>query len=80
VDAIEAAAGDADVVVMAAGETSGVERILFGSLVDSVAAKVRKTLIVVYNAGKERKARHTLANLDAMCAIIDRSSPPRNNR
>jgi len=79
VDAIEEAAGDADVVVMAAGETSGVERILFGSLVDSVAAKVRKTLIVVYNAGKDSKVQQKLDNLDAMCAIIDKTNSTRNN-
>lgn len=54
-DAIEEAAADADVVVMAARQTSGVERILFGSLVDSVAARVRKTLIVVHNRGKEKQ-------------------------
>ena len=79
VDAIEELAEDADVVVMAAGETSGVGRLLFGSLVDSVVAKVRKTLIVVYNAGKDRKARQKLDNLEAMCAIIDRTHATHSN-
>lgn len=51
-DMIHEASLDADIVVMGARETSNMERILFGSLVDSVAAKLRKTLIVVYNAGK----------------------------
>ncbi len=55
VDMILQAADDADIVVMAANKTSNVARILFGSLVDSVTAKLRKTLIVVYNAGKDAK-------------------------
>lgn len=53
VNMIIEAAENADLVVMGANETSSVERILFGSLVDSVAANLRKTLIVVYNAGKQ---------------------------
>lgn len=55
VDAIDEAARHTDVVVMAAKETSGVERFLFGSLVDSVAARLRKTLIVVHNTGKDNE-------------------------
>jgi Kef-type K+ transport system membrane component KefB/nucleotide-binding universal stress UspA family protein len=51
-DMIEEAAREADIVVIGAQETSGVGRMLFGSLVDSVAANLRKTLIIVYNAGK----------------------------
>lgn len=53
-DSIEKEAEKADMVVMAAQKATGVERILFGSLVDSVAARVRKTLIVVHNVGKDR--------------------------
>lgn len=53
-DTIVEAADQADVVVMAAAPTSGVERLLFGSLIDAVAAKVRKTLIVVHNTSKDR--------------------------
>lgn len=59
-DAILEAAENADMVVMAAKETSGMERILFGSLVNSVAGKIRKTLIVVYNAGKQSTGRATM--------------------
>ncbi len=56
-DMIEEAAREADIVVIGAQETSGVGRILFGSLVDSVAANLRKTLIIVYNAGKHTRRR-----------------------
>jgi Kef-type K+ transport system membrane component KefB/nucleotide-binding universal stress UspA family protein len=56
-DMIEEAAREADIVVIGAQETSGVGRILFGSLVDSVAANLRKTLIIVYNAGKHTKRK-----------------------
>jgi nucleotide-binding universal stress UspA family protein len=51
-EAIQEAADEADLVVMSAKESSGVGRFIFGSLVDSVAEKLRKTLIVVYNTGK----------------------------
>lgn len=47
------AADDADIVVMGTREMSGMERFLFGSLTDTLAAKLSKTLIVVYNASKE---------------------------
>jgi len=63
-EAIDTVAKEMDVVVMAAGESSGVERILFGSLVDSVAAKVRKTLLVIHNSSKDTKHNTLSANLN----------------
>ncbi|WP_136805916.1 cation:proton antiporter [Desulfosediminicola flagellatus] len=54
-DMIIESAEEADLVVMGSRQTSNMARILFGSLVDSVAAKLRKTLIVVYNAGKHSR-------------------------
>ncbi len=49
---IDQAAKEADLIVMGAPQISEVERFLFGSLVDSVARQVEKTLIVIYNAEK----------------------------
>ena len=47
------AATDVDIVVMGAPQPGdGVTRFLFGSLADSVAKQLQKTLIVAYNAGK----------------------------
>ncbi len=46
------AAKESDLIVMGTPQLSGVERFLFGSLVDSVARQVEKTLIVIYNAEK----------------------------
>lgn len=54
-DMIIESAEEADLVVMGSRQTSNMTRFLFGSLVDSVAAKLRKTLIVVYNAGKHSR-------------------------
>ncbi len=51
-DIIKKAADEADLIVMGAPQISGVERFLFGSLVDSVASQVQKTLMVIYNAEK----------------------------
>ncbi len=50
---IKEAATTADLIIMGAPQISGVERFLFGSLVDSVARQIKKTLIVIYNAGKK---------------------------
>ncbi len=47
------AAADADLVVMGTPYLHGVHRFLFGSLADSIAKKLKKTFIVVYNAGKD---------------------------
>ncbi len=51
-DIIKEAADETDLIVMGAPQISGVERFIFGSLVDSVARQVQKTLIVIYNAEK----------------------------
>ncbi len=61
-DVIMEAAEHADMVVMAAKKTNGMKRILFGSLVNSVAGKLHKTLIVVYNAGKQNEETITHRN------------------
>lgn len=50
-EVIAEAAEHADLVVMSARERSGLQRMFLGSLVDSVAARVQKTLIVVHNGG-----------------------------
>lgn len=52
-DIIKKSAEDTDLIVMGAPQISGVERLLFGSLVDAVAHQVPKTLIIVYNAERE---------------------------
>ncbi len=49
---INKAAEKSDLIVMGAPQLSGVERFVFGSLVDSVAREVDTTLIVIYNAEK----------------------------
>ena len=51
-EVIRRAARDADLLIMHGMESSGVEKFLFGSLVDSVSMKIPKTLIVIYNTGK----------------------------
>lgn len=48
-DLIEQAAQNADLVIMHGTEAGGMKKFMFGSLVDSVSVKLRKTLIVVYN-------------------------------
>ena len=50
-EVIEFASHHADLLIMHGARASGVEKFLFGSLVDSVSVKVSKTLIVVYNTG-----------------------------
>lgn len=50
---IEEAAKSADLVVMRAVETGGVQKILFGSLVDSLARRLNKTLMIIYNPEKD---------------------------
>lgn len=60
-DVIVEAAEEADLVVMAAKKTNGMKRILFGSLVNSVEGELRKTLIVVYNAGKQSTVTATIS-------------------
>lgn len=52
-DIINQHANDTDIIVMIAEQKSGVQRILFGSLVDSVARRIKKTLIVLYNSEKD---------------------------
>lgn len=51
-DTIKRGAEDADLIVMGAPQISEVERLLFGSLVDSVARQIQKTLIIIHNAEK----------------------------
>lgn len=47
------AAAEADLVVMGTPYLHGIHRFLFGSLADSIARKLQKTFIVVYNADKK---------------------------
>lgn len=49
---IEKESEEADLLVMAADFSGSLKRFLFGSLVASVASKIRKSLIVVYGADK----------------------------
>ncbi|WP_419175874.1 cation:proton antiporter [Desulfosediminicola sp.] len=60
IEVIAKAAEDADLVVMSAKERSGLRRMFLGSLVDSVAARVQKTLIVVHNGGTTNVNRNPL--------------------
>lgn len=48
-DEINRAAQDADLIIMLGKKAGGMEKFLFGSLVDSVSVKVQRTLIVIYN-------------------------------
>lgn len=48
-DEINRAAKETDLIIMHGKKAGGMEKFLFGSLVDSVSVKVQKTLIVVYN-------------------------------
>jgi Kef-type K+ transport system membrane component KefB len=60
-DTIKESTEDADLIVMGAPQISGVERLLFGSLVDSVAKGIEKTMIIIYNAEKGREIPDTAA-------------------
>ncbi len=51
-EVIEDAAQHADLLIMHGTPASRVGKFLFGSLVDSVSVRIRKTLLVVYNGEK----------------------------
>lgn len=53
VDIICKEAEEYDLVVMGATRTRGVNRFLFGSLVDAISEKLRKPLLIVYNTDKK---------------------------
>lgn len=52
---IEKAAESVDLIIMHGTEAGGMKKFLFGSLVDTVSVKIRKTLVVVYNTTSNRK-------------------------
>jgi len=68
-DAIEEAAHNADLLIMHGVPASGVEKFLFGSLVDSVSVKINKTLLVVYNVDKVEKTLGNSANKEVSPSI-----------